>query len=154
MTRRTRGRQTRRTSKQKQRRTMRGGTKDKSGRHVCTVNVKGQPCGKSFKRQSYLVRHRQDKHSGRATTSYNVERLQRATSPRTIARQELAKVHGWLAGPLRDRVINQLVREGWDRADVTAAVMESIVRISADPVPPHFSARVARNTRKRTPAGS
>ena len=133
--RRLRGRQTRGTSKQKRRRTRRGGTKDKSGRYVCTVTVNGRPCGKSFKRGTHLIRHRQDKHSGRATTSYNVERLQQATSPRTIARQELAKVHGWLAGPLRDRVISQLVREGWDRADVTAAVMESIVRISADPVP-------------------
>jgi len=111
-TRRLRGRQTRRTR--------RGGTKDKSARHVCTVNVNGQPCGRSFKRVGHLIRHQRNKHS----------------SPHAIAAQELAKVHGWLAGPLRDRVISQLVGEGWDRADVTAAVMESIVRISADPVPP------------------
>ena len=133
---RTRKLRSRRTSKRKRRRLRRGGTKDKSGRHVCTVNVKGQPCGKSFKRVGHLIRHQRDKHSGRATTSYNVERLQQASSPRTIARQELAKVHAWLAGSVRDLVIDQLVGEGWDRADVTAAVMESIVRISADPIPP------------------
>ena len=124
-----RGRQSRSASKRKQHRTRKGGTKDKGARHRCTV----PGCDKSYKNHKHLLRHRRDKHSGRTPLVYSVERRLRGLSPRAIASRELAKVHKWLAGPIREFVVNQLVGEGWGRADATKAVVDAIVRISADP---------------------